>query len=162
MKSRGECMRLHEKKRTIEYLEKLRVMNYKSAFIYKIAFDKEDRLILKNFYRKLHQQKQKFLKDIDEKIEQVKIEISPIKDPKLLAFYKRQRCELSQLYLKYKMKHTYARAYKREVKSFKKYHKYLSRINHARVREVLLAHKHKVKTNLSEMNNTGVMKFPVG
>ncbi|MDX1545247.1 MAG: hypothetical protein R3214_15040 [Christiangramia sp.] len=142
-------------------MEKLRVLNYKSAFIYQIAFTKEDRLILKNFYRKLHQQKQVFLKDIEEKIEQIKKEISPIKDPKLLAFYKRQRCELSQLYLKYKMRLNYARVYKRELRSFKKYHKYLSKINHARVREVLLAHKHRIKTNLGEMNNTGVMKFPV-
>lgn len=154
-------MRLREKKRTIDYLEKLRIMNYKSAFIYKIAFGKENRLILKNFYYKLSQQKLEFLKDIEEKIEQIKKEISPIKDPKLLAFYKRQQCEFSQLYLKYKMRYSYAKVYKRELKSFKKYRKYLSKINHACVREVLLAHKHKVKMNISEMNNTGVMKFPV-
>ncbi|TBW30298.1 hypothetical protein [Gramella sp. KN1008] len=136
-------------------------MNYKSAFIYKIALRNEKRLILQNFYNKIYQQKVEFQKDIDEKIEQVKKEISPLKDPKLLSFYRRRRCELSQLYLKYKMKHTYSRVYKRELKSFKKYNTYLSKINHASVREVLLAHKHTVKTNLIEMNNTGVMKFPI-
>lgn len=154
-------MRLWEKKRIIEHLEKLRVMNYKSAFIYKIAYRKEKRLLLRSFYNKLYLQKMEFQKEIDEKIEQVKMEISPFKDPKLLSFYKRRRSDLSQLYLKYKMKHAFSRIYKREMKSFKKYHKYLSRINHACVREILLSHKHKLKTNLSEMNNTGVMKFPI-
>lgn len=154
-------MRLWKKKETIELLEKLRVMNYKSAFIYKIAFSNEKRLILRNFYRKLYAQKLVFLKDIEKKIDQVKKEISPIEDPKLLAFYKRRRCEFSQLYLKYKMNYTYAKVYKREFKSFKKYQKYLSKINHASVRAVLLEHKHKVKTNIGEMNNTGIMKFPV-
>lgn len=154
-------MRLWEKRKTLDLLEKLRIMNYKSAFIYKIAFSKENRLMLKNFYRRLHEQKLGFLEDIEEKIEQLKKEISPIEDPKLLSFYKRKKCELSQLYLKYKMRSSYKKMYDRELKSFKKYHKYLSKTNHASVREVLLAHKHIVKNNISEMKNTGVMKFPV-
>lgn len=154
-------MRLWEKKKTLNLLEKLRIMNYKSAFIYKIAFEKENRLILKNFYHRLHKQKLEFLEDIEGKIEQLKKEISPIKDQRLLSFYKRKKCELSHLYLKYKMRSTYAKVYKRELKAYKKYHKFLSKTNHACVREVLLAHKHLVKNNISEMKTSSVMKFPV-
>ena len=155
-------MKLSEKRRTIELLEKLRLMNYKSAFIYRIAFMKENRLLLKNFYRKLYKQKLNFLKKIEDIIDQIKKEISPISDPKLLAFYKRKRCELNHYYLKYKLKQTFAKSYKREMKSLKKYKKYLSQINHACVREVLMSHTHRIKNNLGEMNNTGVMNFPVG
>lgn len=154
-------MRVWEKKKTLDLLEKLRIMNYKSVFIYKIAFNKENRLVLKNFFRRLYEQKLSFLEDIEEKIEQLKKEISPIKDPKLLSLYRRKKCELSHLYLRYKMRSTYKKVYKRELKSFKKYHKYLSKTNHACVREVLLAHKHLVKNNISEMKNTGMMKFPI-
>lgn len=154
-------MRLGEKQKTINYLEKLRIMNYKSAFIYKIALDKENRLILKNQYRRLYEQKIEFLEEIEDKIEQLKKEISPIYDPKLLAFYKRKKCELSHFYLKYKMKYNYSKMYKRELKGFKKYDKYLSRINHSCVREVLLSHKHKINNTLYEMKKTGVMQFPV-
>lgn len=153
-------MRIWEKRNIIEFLEKLRVLNYKSAFIYKIAIGKENRLILKNFYYKLYRQKLDFVSDIEEKIEQVKKEISPIHDPKLLAFYKRKKCELSHLYLKYKMQ-KHADIHERELKSLNKYQKYLSKISHARVREMLLAHRHKVRTNLREMDKMGVMKFPI-
>lgn len=154
-------MRLWEKKRTIDFLEKLRVMNYKSAYIYSIAYNKESRLILKNFYQRLYLEKLEFKKEIEERIEQVKKEISPIKDPKLLAFYKKRRCDFDHLYLKYKLRQRFADIHRRELKSLKRYKKYLSKTSHAAVRELLLAHKHQIKTNLLEMQNTGVMKFPV-
>lgn len=154
-------MRLLEKKRTIELLEKLRIYTKKSAYIYEIALEKEKRLILKNFYLRLYRQKLKFLEEIEAKIEQLKKEISPIKDPRLLSFYKRKKCELSHNYLKYKLKLRYADVQKREFKSFKKYGKYLSKTSHAGVRELFLDHKHGIKENLSEMSNTGVMKFPI-
>lgn len=154
-------MHIGEKKKTIELLDDLRILNYKSAYIYRIVSGSENRLMLKNFYNKLYNQKLTFLKDIEERIDQLKKEISPIQDPKLLSFYKRKKCELSQFYLKYKLRHKYADIHKREWKGYKKYSKYLSKINHACVREILLAHRHKIKHNLSEMNNTGVMKFPV-
>jgi len=154
-------MHLGEKKKTIKLLEKLRILNYKSAYIYRIVLGKEKRLMLKNFYHQLYQQKIDFLKDIEEKIEQLKKEISPIQDPKLLSFYKKKKCELSQYYLKYKLTHKYADIHKREWKGYKKYNKYISKINHACVREILLAHRHKIKNNLTNMNNTGVMKYPV-
>lgn len=153
-------MHIWGKKKTIELLEKLRILNIKSAFIYKIALGKENRLILKNFYYKLYRQKLDFVKDIEEKIEQLKKEISPINDPKLLSFYKRRKCELSHLYLKYKMKR-YADIHNRELKSLKKYQKYLSKVSHAKVREIFLAHRHKVKNNLRDMDRMGVMKFPI-
>ncbi|MUP44392.1 hypothetical protein E0K83_01360 [Gramella sp. BOM4] len=148
-----------EKKKTIELLEKLRLRNYKSAFIYRIAYMNEKRLALRSLYFNLHKQKLDFLKDIENTIEQLKREISPIKDPKLLAFYKRKRCELNNYYLKYKMRESFKRVYEREVKSYKKYKKYLSRVNHACVRELLLSHKHDLKKNLQEMNHTGIGKF---
>ncbi|MFV8226182.1 hypothetical protein [Christiangramia aquimixticola] len=154
-------MNLIDKKRTIKELEKIRVRNKKSAFLFEIAMRNEKRLVLRNLYRSLYEQKIKFLKEIEEKIEQVKREISPLQDPKLLSFYKRKRCKLSSLYLKYKMKRRFTDLYKRELKSYYKYQKCLSKTNHARVREILLAHKHKISTNLSEMNKTGLMKFPV-
>ncbi|SDS11730.1 hypothetical protein [Gramella sp. MAR_2010_147] len=154
-------MNISEKKKTVELLEKLRILNYKSAYIYKIIAGNEKRLILKFFYEKIYHQKLEFLKDIEDKIEQLKKEISPIKDPKLLSFYKRKKCELTQFYLKYKLSHKYADIHNREWKSYKKYRKYLSKINHACVRELLLAHKHKIKHNIINMNNTGVMKFPI-
>lgn len=153
-------MYLGEKRKTVEILEKLRLLNYKSAFIYKIALSKEKRFILKNFYYKLYRQKLDFVKEIEEKIELLKREISPIQDPKLLSFYQRKKYQLSHFYLKYKMQR-YADIHKRELKSFEKYNKYLSKVSHARVREVFLAHRHKVKTNISDMNKTGVMKFPI-
>lgn len=154
-------MRIWEKKRTIDFLEKLRVRNYKSAYIYRIAYNKENRLILKNFYQRLYLQKLEFKNEIEEKIEQLKKEISPIKDPKLLSFYRKRKCDFDHLYMKYKLQHRYADIHRRELKSLKKYKKCLSRTSHAGVRELLLAHKHKLKSNLLEMQSTGVMKFPV-
>ncbi len=95
-------MYLGEKRKTVEILEKLRLLNYKSAFIYKIALSKEKRLILKNFYYKLYRQKLDFVKEIEEKIELLKREISPIQDPKLLSFYQRKNinCPTSTLNIK--------------------------------------------------------------
>ncbi|SDR75090.1 hypothetical protein SAMN04488552_0858 [Christiangramia echinicola] len=154
-------MQFGQKKKTIELLEKLRIRNYKSAFMYKIAYTNENRLILKNFYRQLYAQKITFIEEIEERIELLKKEISPIPDPKMLSFYNRKKCELSQLYLKYKMKNRFSDFHRRELKCLKQYTKYLSVINHASVRELLLAHKHKIKSNIVEMNNTGVMKFPI-
>lgn len=154
-------MRLAEKKKTIALLEKLRIYNKKSAYIYRIAMGREKRLILKNFYFKLYRQKLNFLEDIEEKIEQIKREISPIQDAKILSFYKRKKCELSNSYLKYKLQLRYADVQKRELKAFKKYQKYLSKTSHSLVRELFLDHRHNVKNNLNEMNVTGFMKFPI-
>lgn len=154
-------MRIAEKKKTIELLENLRVLNYKSAYIYSIVSESENRLMLRNFYAQIFQQKQEFLNDIEEKIEQLKKEISPTNDFEMLSFYKRTKCEFSQYYLKYKLGHTYTKIYKREWKSYKKYRKFLTKINHGCVREILLAHKHKIKNNLSIMNNTGITKYPI-
>ena len=123
--------------------------------------DRERRLILRKFYQRLYHQKLKFLKEIEEKIEQLKKEISPIQDPKLLSFYRRKKCELSKHYLKYKLRHRYADIQKREKKAFNKYQKYLSKTSHACVRETFLEHKHRIKENLQEMNTMGVLKFPV-
>ena len=154
-------MRLAEKKKTIELLEKLRVYNKKSAYIYDIAIGREQRLILRGFYQRLYRQKLKFLREIEEMIDQLKMEISPIKDPRLLSFYKRKKCEFSKNYLKYKLKLRYADIQKRESKAYKKYEKYLSKTSHACVRELFLDHKYYIMENLQEMNKTGVMKFPV-
>lgn len=154
-------MKLQEKKKTLELLEKLRVLNYKSAFIYEIAQEKENRLILKNTYQKLHQQKKNFLEEIENKIEQLKKEISPIPNPELLSFYRRKKFILSQLYLKYKMKCNFNFIIKRELKSFQKYQRYLSKTNHGCVRELILDHKHRIKTVLNEMNSTGISKYPI-
>lgn len=152
-------MKLYEKKKTVELLDKLRVMNYKSAFIYKILYQKENRLIIKDFYRKLYDQKIKFITNIEKLIDQLKKEISPLKDPEILSFYKRRKCELSQLYLKYKMSLKYEDVYKRELKSYKKYYRYLSKTNHGCSREIILEHKHKIKCNISEMNNMDLVKY---
>ncbi|WP_300437739.1 hypothetical protein [Christiangramia sp.] len=154
-------MRIKEKQETIELLEELRILNYKSAYMYKIMCEAENRLMLKNFYMLLHQQKIEFRQDIEEKIEQLKTEISPTRDPRMLSFYKRKKCKLAQYYLKYKLRSSYADIHKREWKSYKKYNKFLSRINHACVREILLEHKHQIKINLTNMNNTGIIKYPV-
>lgn len=154
-------MKLREKKDMIELLENLRILNYKSAFIYKVIGEKEKRLMLKNFYLHLYQQKVQFRQEIDDKIELLKREISPIQDPKLLAFYKRKKCEISRFYLKYKLTLTYADIHEREEKAYKKYCKYLSQINHGGIRAILLSHRHKIKQNLSDMNNSGIMKFPI-
>ena len=154
-------MRISDKKKTIELLEKLRVFNKKSAYIYRIALGNEQRLMLKNFYYRLYHQKTTFQEEIEQHIEQLKKEISPIEDPKLLSFYKRKKCELSKHYLKYKMHHRYADIQDRELKSYRKYKKYLSKTSHAGVRELFLKHKHTLKENLSEMEQTGVMKFPI-
>ncbi|APG60302.1 hypothetical protein [Christiangramia salexigens] len=153
-------MKLSEKRKTIKLLEKLRVRNYKSAFIYKIRYQKEKRVIIKNFYHRLFIQKNEFHEELDEMIEQIKKEISPIPDRKLLAFYKRRKCDVSHLYLKYKMNQSYQDVYKRELKSFKKYGDYLSRINHGCARAILLDHKHKIKRKVAEMNKTGLIKYP--
>lgn len=154
-------MRLGEKKRTVELLEKLRIYNKKSSYIYKIAMRRENRLILKNFYYRLYKQKLDFLEDIEKKIEQLKKEISPIKDARLLSFYRRKKCELSKNYLKYKFKLRYADLESRERKAFKKYSKYLSKTSHAQVRELFMDHKHYIKENLKEINIAGVNKFPI-
>ncbi len=154
-------MRTVEKKNTIGLLEKLRVFNKKSAYIYKICMEKEKRLILKNMYHKLYEQKADFLKEIEDAIEQLKREISPLKDPKILSFYKRRKCILSENYLKYRMRLRYADIQKRELKGYRKYKKYLSKTSHGCVRELLLKHKHKVRENLTELNLSSVMKFPV-
>lgn len=154
-------MKFSEKRKTIELLEELRLLNYKSAFILNTISEKEKRLLLRNFYKKLHKQKLNFIEEIEDKIEQIKKEISPTADPKLLSFYRKKKYEFSQMYLKYKMKYKYADAYKREAKALKTYLTDLSKINHAGVREILLAHKHKIKTNISEMNATGIRKFPI-
>ena len=154
-------MRTIEKKKTIKLLEKLRVFNKKSAYIYKINMEKEKRLILRNFYLKLYKQKLAFLEEIEKAIEQLKKEISPIMDPKLLSFYKRKKCELAKNYLKYKTQLRYADIQQRELKSFKRYQKYLSKTSHASVRALFLDHKYKIKEKLNEMNLSGVMKFPI-
>ena len=154
-------MRTAEKKNTIELLEKLRVFNKKSAYIYKINLENEKRLILRNFYLRLYKQKLAFLDEIEETIEQLKREISPVLDPKLLSFYKRKKCQLAKNYLKYKTRLRYADIQERELKSFRKYQKYLSKISHAHAREIFLDHKYKIKENLREMNVSGVMKFPI-
>lgn len=154
-------MRTAEKKNTIELLEKLRVFNKKSAYIYKINLENEKRLILRNFYLRLYRQKLAFLDEIEETIEQLKREISPVLDPKLLSFYKRKKCQLAKNYLKYKTRLRYADIQERELKSFRKYQKYLSKISHAHAREIFLDHKYKIKENLREMNVSGVMKFPI-
>ncbi len=153
-------MKLYEKKKTLELLEKMRILNYKSAFIYNIALQKENRLIHKKFYQKLHRQKMAFLKEIEEKIEQLKKEISPIPNPELLSFYRRKKFKISQLYLKYRLKCTFNYVHKRELKSYRKYHKYLSRTNHGCVRELILNHKHRIRNMLNEMNSTGILKYP--
>ena len=150
-----------EKKKTLELLEKQRVFNKKSTYLYKIAVDKEKRLVLRNFYYQLYKQKLNFLKEIDEKIEQLKREISPTKDPKMLSFYERQKCELSKHLLKYKMYQRHADILERESKSLKKYAKYLSKTSHARVRELFLKHRHQVKENLKKMTNMTLTKFPI-
>ncbi len=155
-------MKLSEKRRTVKLLEKLRFMNLKYAFVYQIAYEKENRLMIKDFYKKLHHQKLEFLQNIEEKIERLKKEISPIPDPELLSFYKKKKLKASHLYLKYKAKYSYADTFKREMKGLEKYKNYLSKINHGCVREVLLSHKHKIKTTLREMSSTGLMKYPVG
>ncbi|AVR45467.1 hypothetical protein C7S20_09400 [Christiangramia fulva] len=152
-------MRLSEKKKTLELLEKLRVLNYKSAFIYEITYQKEKRLMLRKLYQQLHQQKKEFLLEIEEKIEQLKKEISPIPDPEKLAFYKRKKLIISQLYLKYKMKCNLTYAHKRELKSYKKYCKYLSQTNHGGVRAIILDHKHRIRSLLNEMNSTGIINY---
>ncbi len=152
-------MHYAEKKKTIELLEKLRVLNYKSAYIYKIISSRETRLILKNFYNKLHRQKVDFLDEIEDKIEQLKREISPIKDPKLLSFYRRKKCTISEHYLKYKLNQKHADIKSREEKSFRKYDKYLSKTSHCNVREVFLKHKHLIKENLNTINSMGIMKY---
>jgi len=154
-------MRTAEKKNTIGLLEKLRVFNKKSAYIYKINLENEKRLILRNFYLRLYRQKLAFLDEIEETIEQLKREISPVLDPKLLSFYKRKKCQLAKNYLKYKTRLRYADIQERELKSFRKYQKYLSKISHAHAREIFLDHKYKIKENLREMNVSGVMKFPI-
>lgn len=154
-------MKFAEKKKTIELLEKLRLRNYKSAFIYRIAYMNEKRLAIRSLYFNLHKQKLEFLKEIENTIEQLKKEISPIQDPKLLAFYKRKRCELNHYYLKYKMTESFERIFKRELNSYKKYQKYLSKINHACVRELLLSHKHELMKNLQKMDHTGLGKFQI-
>ncbi|TRO64118.1 hypothetical protein [Christiangramia sabulilitoris] len=154
-------MRTVEKKRTIELLEKLRVFNKKSAYIYKITMEREKRLLLKNMYYKLYEQKVKFLEEIEDTIEQLKKEISPLKDPKLLSFYQRRKCILGKNYLKYKLRLRFADIQKRELKGFEKYQKYLSKTSHACVRELFLDHKHKIKENLNQMQVSSVMKFPI-
>ncbi len=153
-------MKLSEKQKTIKLLDKLRLLNHKSAFIYRIAYGRENILLRKNIYSRLYDQKLEFQYDLEEMIERIKKEISPIPDPELLSFYHRKRLKVSELYLKYKMKHNFAENYKREMKSLETYLKYLSKINHGCVREVLLKHKYGIKTMLREMNNTGIMKFP--
>jgi len=153
-------MRIGEKINIIELLEELRVLNYKSAYMYQIIGQNEKRLMLKNFYNHLHQQKIDFQKDIEEKIEQLKKEISPIEDSRILSFYKRKKCELNQYYLKYKLKYTYANVQKHELEGYRLYKDSLSKINHASVREILLNHKYEIKTNLGNMSNTGLTKFP--
>lgn len=153
-------MKLSEKKKTLEILEKLRILNYKSAFIYDIAYQKEKRLIIKNVYLKLLKQKKAFLNEIEEKIEQIKKEISPIPDPKLLSFYHRRKIEISQLYLKYKMKFNFNFVHKREIKSFRKYYNSLSQTNHGGVRALIMDHKYRIRTLLNEMNSTGMIKYP--
>lgn len=155
-------MKLSEKRRTVQLLEKLRFLNLKYAFVYKIAYQRENRLMIKDFYKKLHLQKLEFLQNIEEMIEQLKKEISPIPDPELLSFYHKKKLKASQLYLKYKSKQSYADTFKREMKGLEKYKKYLSKINHGCVREVLLSHKHQIKMTLREMTSTGLMKYPVG
>lgn len=152
-------MHYAEKKKTIELLEKLRVLNYKSAYIYKIISGRESRLILKNFYHKLYRQKLDFLEELEDKVEQLKREISPIKDKKLLSFYKRKKCALSEHYLKYKLKQKHADIRSREEKSFSKYDKYLSKTSHSHVREVFLKHKHLIKENLNQINSMGIIKY---
>lgn len=154
-------MRTVEKKRTIELLEKLRVFNKKSAYIYKVSLEREKRLALASLYNRLYEQKITFLEEIERAIEQLKREISPIKDPKLLSFYKRKKCILSKNYLKYKMSLRFADMQERELKGFNKYQKYLSKTSHACVRELFLDHKHKIKENLNEMNVSSMMKFPI-
>lgn len=154
-------MKLAEKRKTINYLEKLRRKNFKSAYIYKVAEENERRLMLKNFYRQLFEQKKEFNSQIEDLIEKLKKEISPLPDSELLSFYQRKKCQVSHLYLKYKMRLNYTDVYKREAKALNRYLKYLSKINHGCVREILMEHKYKVKINLSQMNNTGIMKFPV-
>ncbi|MCH4821835.1 hypothetical protein ML462_01505 [Gramella lutea] len=152
-------MHYAEKKKTIELLEKLRILNNKSAYIYNIISGRESRLILKNFYHKLYRQKIEFLEEIEGKIEQIKREISPIRDKKLLSFYKRKKCALSEHYLRYKLKQNHADIKKREEKSYKKYDKYLSKTSHCDVREVFLKHKHIIKENLKQINSMGIMKY---
>lgn len=150
-----------EKKKTIELLEKQRVFNKKSTYLYKIAADKEKRLVLRNFYFQLYKQKLTFLDEIEDKIEQIKREISPTKDPEMLSFYERKKCELSKHFLKYKMFQRYADIHERESKSLKKYTKYLSKTSHACVREIFLKHRYLVKENLKKMNNMTLTKFPI-
>ena len=154
-------MHVGEKKKTLKLLEKLRVHNHKSAYIYRIFAENEKRLLLKNFYRKLYEQKLDFLIEIEESIECLKKEISPLNDPSVLSFYKRKKCELSKFYMKYKLTNRFADIHKREWKAFRKYNKYLSKTSHALVRELILAHKHGIKKYLNDMNSSGVMKFPI-
>ncbi|MDR5589486.1 hypothetical protein [Christiangramia sp. SM2212] len=129
--------------------------------MYRIKSEDEKRLMLRSFYANIYQQKLDFLKDIEENIDRLKKEISPLLDPKTLSFYRRKKCELSQFYLKYKLKYKFADIHRREWKAFKKYDKYLPKTNHAIIRELILEHKHKIKNNLTNMNNSGVMKYPV-
>ncbi len=154
-------MHRSEKKNTIEILEKQRIFNKKSTHLYKIALEKERRLLLRNFYYGLYEQKLNFLKEIEEKIEQLKREISPTKDPKMLSFYQRRKCEISEHFLRYRMFQRFADVQERESKSLNKYAKYLSKTSHACVREIFLKHRHQIEENIKKMNNMSLTKFPI-
>ncbi|MCM4157751.1 hypothetical protein [Gramella sp. AN32] len=154
-------MKLTEKKSTLKLLGKLKYLTQKNIFTYQVAAQYEKRLALKSIYKKLYYQKLQFLQAVDEQIELVKKEVSTILDPDLVLFNHQKVFKDHRTHLKTKCRSNFADLYRREMKNYKKYSKYLSKTNHAAVRAMIMEQRHEIKQNISEMNRTGLLKYAI-
>lgn len=147
-------MTITQIKRTIKLLRKLANLNLKSATIYKLAAKEEKRLLLSRYYIVLYHEK---IKNYEELIKNMMNLIQLL--PNYTGGEIQKEYKLSSFKLKYRK--LFYLAYTREIKALFFYRKYLSRINNSELRELMLNHIYKVKTNIQEMNQKGVNKYKI-
>lgn len=153
-------MNLEEKRRILKHLLKLKRLNQKNLFIYKLSLETEKRMAINRIYRQLYLQKKEFLEDISKMISRIEKEIRLLTD-ELTEKKPSDHRSLRQLELKYKCGRSFLKAYELEMKSMKKYKKRLSKVNYACVREMIMTHHHQIKHNISEMSRTGLLKYAI-
>ena len=152
-------MKVSKKIQTLKLLQKLYKINIKSATIYSIAARNEKRLLLSSFYSRLRTEKMNNAGELKIKIEELLKEITLDKEP--LQINHKFPSKYSPSFLRVTTSKYFNQVYTRELKALYFYKKYLSRINRAELRGILMDHLHQVKQTISDMNLKGADKYSI-
>lgn len=141
---------------TIELLYKVLAKNFLDGRVYSSAAESSKKLLFKNFFRKLAQQKQAFCKRIKYEIDILQEEIKLMGgEVKIQTRWKDDHSPILPVF-RSERDGLIKECYRREKQNIGMYNNMLSRISIGQIREMLLFQKHNMQLIINEIESMGL------